>query len=67
MRCPAHALQELCDYDIMINCIYLRGPTPPFITFETIDEAGKDRKLSIVVDVSCDPNSAHNPVPLYKA
>ena len=57
--------QECMDVDIVINCIYLRGPTPAFINNEILDKVGKDRKLSVICDVSCDPNSEFNPLPLY--
>ncbi|KAI9660169.1 MAG: hypothetical protein M1821_001521 [Bathelium mastoideum] len=55
---------EITSADVFINCVYL-GPNPiqPFVTFDSLAEPG--RKLRVVCDVSCDPNSAHNPVPIY--
>jgi saccharopine dehydrogenase (NAD+, L-lysine-forming) len=40
--------------DIFVNCIYLATPIPKFLTTDFIAEAGKDRRLSVVVDVSCE-------------
>lgn len=55
---------EIAVSDIFINCIYL-GPTPipPFVTYESLSKPG--RKLRVACDVSCDPNNAQNPVPIY--
>lgn len=57
--------QEILDVDIFVNCIYLSSPIPPFLTHERLREAGKDRRLSVVVDVSCDTTNPHNPIPIY--
>ncbi|RPD63103.1 saccharopine dehydrogenase [Lentinus tigrinus ALCF2SS1-6] len=57
--------QEILDADIFINCIYLSSPIPPFLTKETIAAAGKNRRLRVVVDVSCDTTNPHNPIPIY--
>ncbi|KAI0710748.1 Formate/glycerate dehydrogenase catalytic domain-like protein [Earliella scabrosa] len=56
---------EILDADIFVNCIYLSSPIPPFITTEQISAAGKDRRLRVAVDVSCDTTNPHNPVPIY--
>lgn len=58
--------KELLDVDIFINCIYLASKIPPFLTKEFIEqEGGKDRRLSVVVDVSCDTTNPNNPIPVY--
>jgi saccharopine dehydrogenase (NAD+, L-lysine-forming) len=57
--------KEILDVDIFVNCIYLSSPIPHFITRETIIAAGKQRRLSLIVDVSCDTTNPHNPIPLY--
>ncbi|KIY45355.1 saccharopine dehydrogenase [Fistulina hepatica ATCC 64428] len=57
--------QEILDVDIFVNCIYLLSATPAFITKETIKTAGKGRRLSVVVDVSCDTTNPFNPIPIY--
>ena len=51
--------------DIFVNCIYLSSSIPPFLTQEFIQKAGKNRRLSVVVDVSCDTTNPHNPIPIY--
>lgn len=56
---------EILEVDIFVNCIYLNSPIPPFLTFEQLRNAGKDRRLSVVVDVSCDLTNPHNPIPIY--
>jgi saccharopine dehydrogenase (NAD+, L-lysine forming) len=57
--------QEILDVDIFVNCIYLNSSIPPFITREQIVAAGKTRRLSVVVDVSCDTTNPFNPIPIY--
>lgn len=56
---------ELLDVDLFINCIYLTSSIPPFLTHDFIASKGKDRRLSVVVDVSCDTTNPHNPIPVY--
>jgi saccharopine dehydrogenase (NAD+, L-lysine-forming) len=57
---------EILDVDVFVNCIYLSSPIPPFIALDQIRAAGKKRRLSVVVDVSCDATNPHNPIPIYK-
>ena len=57
--------QEILDVDIFINCIYLSSYIRPFLTKEQITAAGQSRRLSIVVDVSCDTTNPFNPIPIY--
>jgi len=57
---------ELMEYDIVINCIYLSGQIPPFITNKVIDDAA-NRKTTVIVDVSCDTSNPYNPLPIYSA
>jgi saccharopine dehydrogenase (NAD+, L-lysine forming) len=55
---------EIAASDVFINCIYLGAtPIPPFVNVKSLSEPG--RKLRVVCDVSCDPNNAYNPVPIY--
>ncbi len=56
---------EILDVDIFVNCIYLSSKIPPFITHDQIAAAGKNRRLSVVVDVSCDTTNPFNPIPIY--
>lgn len=55
---------EIAESDIFVNCIYLTSKIPPFVTKESLAKNPK-RRLSVVCDVSCDPNSANNPIPIY--
>ncbi|KAJ7174999.1 hypothetical protein C8R43DRAFT_873110 [Mycena crocata] len=56
---------ELMDVDIFVNCIYLNSAIPAFITRDQIIAAGAQRRLSVVVDVSCDTTNPFNPLPIY--
>jgi saccharopine dehydrogenase (NAD+, L-lysine-forming) len=57
--------QEILDVDIFVNCIYLTTPIPPFLNREQIHSVGNRRRLSVVVDVSCDTTNPNNPIPIY--
>ena len=46
--------QDILEVDVFVNCIYLSQPIPKFITSESMVEAGASRRLSVVVDVSCE-------------
>jgi saccharopine dehydrogenase (NAD+, L-lysine-forming) len=56
---------EILDVDIFVNCIYLNSAIPSFITRDHIIAAGTQRKLAVVVDVSCDTTNPFNPIPIY--
>lgn len=56
---------ELLQYDLLVNCVLLQGPLPPFLTMPLV--SANPRRLSVISDVSCDPGSPHNPLPLYSA
>jgi saccharopine dehydrogenase (NAD+, L-lysine-forming) len=54
---------EILDHDIFLNCV-LAGPgIPVFVGKDALEKSG--RKLSVISDVSCDPGSAYNPIPIY--
>ena len=53
---------EILEHDIFLNCVFVRSETPPFLTREFLAEA---RRLSVIVDVSCDPFADCNPLPIY--
>jgi saccharopine dehydrogenase (NAD+, L-lysine-forming) len=57
--------QEILDVDVFVNCIYLSSSIPPFVTQETIAQSGENRRLSVIVDVSCDTTNPFNPIPVY--
>eukprot|EP01103_Thecamoeba_quadrilineata_P021473 TRINITY_DN987_c0_g1_i2.p2 TRINITY_DN987_c0_g1~~TRINITY_DN987_c0_g1_i2.p2 ORF type:complete len:174 (+),score=28.68 TRINITY_DN987_c0_g1_i2:636-1157(+) len=60
---PVDTPENYLKVDIFINCIYLSSPIQPFFTKQ--DMAVPGRKLSVVVDVSCDYTSPNNPLPIY--
>ncbi|MFK7740668.1 MAG: saccharopine dehydrogenase [Planctomycetota bacterium] len=53
-------------HQLFVNCVLLGLQIPPFVTREQIDGA-EGRALRVVADVSCDPTSPWNPVPIYDA
>lgn len=54
--------KEICDHDIFINAALITKKIPPFLNHEVITG---DSTLSVIADVSCDPNSELNPIPIY--
>ncbi|KAJ3197386.1 Saccharopine dehydrogenase [Irineochytrium annulatum] len=56
---------EILTHDIFVNCIYLTSRIPPFMTKETLRDAGPQRPLRVLVDVSCDTTNPNNPLPVY--
>ena len=55
---------EINQADIFINCVLINQDLPPFITSELLSI--EDRKLSVIVDVSCDPYGSYNPLSIYQ-
>ena len=53
---------EILEHDIFLNCVLVQSDTRPFITNDLLE---KKRLLASVVDVSCDPYSVYNPLPVY--
>jgi len=53
---------EILAHDIFVNCVLATPGIPVFVPASAI---AKPRRLSVVADVSCDPNSPYNPVPIY--
>ena len=53
---------EILEHDIFLNCVLVQSDTRPFITNELLE---KQRLLTTVVDISCDPYSRYNPLPVY--
>jgi saccharopine dehydrogenase (NAD+, L-lysine-forming) len=56
---------EILDVDIFVNCININSRIPPFMTRDQVIVAGKNRRLAVVVDVSCDTTNPFNPIPIY--
>ncbi len=55
---------EILEQDLFINCILARPGTPVFVPKSALKG---ERKLSVIGDVACDPDSDYNPVPVYDA
>lgn len=53
---------EILEHDLFINCILARPGTPVFVPRSALDQP---RRLSVIGDVACDPDSDYNPVPVY--
>lgn len=53
---------EILEHDIFLNCVFVQSAIPPFLTRQLLDQA---RRLSVMVDVSCDPYGDYNPLPVY--
>ncbi len=53
---------EILDHDIFFNCILARPGTPVFVPQSALSAP---RRLSVIGDVACDPDSDYNPVPVY--
>lgn len=54
---------EIQQHSIFVNCILATKECPRFVTADDIKVA--DRRLSVISDVSCDPESIYNPIPIY--
>ena len=54
---------ETLGHDILVNCVLAQSDIRPFLTNELLE---RPRLLSTVVDVSCDPHSNYNPLPIYE-
>lgn len=53
---------EILSHDIFINCIFASPGTPVFVPASTKTDA---RKLSVIGDVACDPDSDFSPIKVY--
>ncbi len=53
---------EILQHDLFLNCILARPGTPVFVPREALTAP---RKLTVIGDVACDPDSDYNPVPVY--
>lgn len=53
---------EILRHEIFVNCILADPQVPVFVPKTALAAA---RNLTVVADVSCDPTSDYNPVPIY--
>ncbi len=54
--------KEILEHDIFINTVLMNTKIPPFLNEEIMKS---NKRLSFIGDVSCDPNSDLNPIPIY--
>jgi saccharopine dehydrogenase (NAD+, L-lysine-forming) len=54
----------LLDYDLLVNCVGIRVPAPPFLTPADLDAP---RRLRLVSDVTCDVTSDKNMIQVNDA
>lgn len=53
---------EILSFDILANCVLLQGRVSPFLNSDLLR---RPRRLSVIADISCDPLSPLNPLPIY--
>jgi len=54
---------EILSYNLLVNCVLTVKKIPIFIDLELLES--NPRKLNMISDVSCDPDSDCNMIPLY--
>jgi len=57
-------VRAIIGHDLFINCVYLRQPISPMINRALLAE---NTRLTIISDVSCDPDNPNNPIAVYDA
>ena len=64
MKETAHGgpYHEILAHDIFLNCILAKQGTPVFVPISTKTAA---RKLMVIGDIACDPDSAYSPIKVY--
>ncbi len=53
----------LLNHDLLVNCVLMTGPSLLLLRPEDLGQG----KLRMISDVSCDPFSSFNPLPIYSA
>ena len=54
---------EILEHELFLNCILAKPGAPVFVRNKYLNSI---RKLRIIGDISCDPDSSYNPIPIYK-
>ena len=57
--------EALLAHDVLVNAVLATGPTEPFVVAD--DVSAPARRLSTIVDVSCDVGGAYSVLPIYDA
>jgi len=55
---------EILEHEIFLNCILAKPGAPVFVREKYLSSI---RKLRIIGDISCDPDSSFNPIPIYNS
>jgi saccharopine dehydrogenase (NAD+, L-lysine-forming) len=55
--------KEILNFDLFVNCVLAMKPMPPFVTKQFIEKY--NHNLKVIADVTCDPDSECNLIPLY--
>ncbi len=53
---------EVLEHEVFFNCILARPGTPVFVPAETCD---RTRRLRVIGDIACDPDSDFSPIKVY--
>lgn len=53
---------EVLAHDVFFNCVLARPGTPVFVPAQA---AGMPRRLSVISDIACDPDSDFSPIKVY--
>ena len=53
---------EIMEHALFLNCILARPGTPVFVPADTLS---RHRKLSVIGDIACDPDSDFSPIKVY--
>ena len=53
---------EILEHEIFVNCILASPGVPVFVPTGAVEAK---RRLGVIADVSCDPSSDYNPIPVY--
>ena len=55
---------EVLNHNILFNCVVATPNTPVFFQPNFVES---QRKLTVIGDIACDPDSDYNPIPIYSA
>lgn len=53
---------RILEHEMFVNCILANPGVPVFVPKSAVEAP---RTLSVIADVSCDPGSDYNPIPIY--
>jgi saccharopine dehydrogenase (NAD+, L-lysine-forming) len=54
---------SLLNFDVLVNCVLSTVKVPPLLTHHTLE---RNQRLKVISDVSCDPDSEFNLLPIYQ-